>query len=304
MQKISKLAIGRARKFVEANARPLDRAYLDYLLPTEATPDARERVIEELQKFQTPEGGFAHGIEPDVRTPAPSAISTSVVFQYLREINADAALPIVKTGIDYLIRALDRERWVWRIIDERVEEGPHAPWWNLPNLAERFNGFVFNPSAELLGYLCDYRLYVPDDIIAGVEAVLINTLEKLELIADPYDLHCSMRLFRSKALPARLRELLEPKLLASIEAADLNNQHLDFMALVPSPSSFGYAAAHAGIELQAERLLTSQAADGGWHPFWDWSEVDADAWREAEREWSGVLTRHAIVGFSSHQLSV
>ena len=81
---ISAEAVQRARAFVAQNGRPLDRAYLDHRLA--ATADSAARVVAELTKFQTVEGGFGRALEPDVRTPAPSAIATSIAFQYLRGI--------------------------------------------------------------------------------------------------------------------------------------------------------------------------------------------------------------------------
>ena len=65
---ISAEAVQQARAFVAQNARPLDRAYLDHRLA--ATADSAARVVAELTKFQTVEGGFGRALEPDVRTPA------------------------------------------------------------------------------------------------------------------------------------------------------------------------------------------------------------------------------------------
>lgn len=301
---ISKNAIERARAFVSANARSLDQAYLACVLPGNARAGAVDRLIAALSKFQTSEGGFAHGIESDLRTPAPQAISTSVALQFLRGIDAKASLPMVKSAITYLIGSVDRKSWVWPAIDARVDEAPHAPWWNTQDLEQRFGGFVFNPSAELLGYLYDYRVHVPDDVLKGVEARVLDTVQNTEIIKNAYDLHCCMRLLHTRALPAHARNVLEARIPASLEAADPDDLHLDLMGMVPTPSSFGYNVVRAKIIRQAERLIASQADDGGWHPFWNWSEVDADAWRNAEREWSGVLTRQAIVNLSRHEFVV
>jgi hypothetical protein len=284
---ISKAAIERARRFVERAGRPLDRVLLD-----RAHPDALGRLVGELARFQTPEGGFGHGLEPDLRTPAPSAIATSVAFQYLRSVDAPGTLSMVKAGIDYLVRTVDRQAWVWPAVDARVSEGPHAPWW-APKL-DRFRGYVFNPSAELLGYLYDYRTQAPDDVLNGVTSTVLRAVEAVEVIESAYELSCVMRLLHTKALPEFVRELLKPRLAASLAAADRDDAHFDLMGMVPTPSSFGYEIVRAGIARQAERLIASQADDGGWRPFWD-------AWNvEAHQEWRGVLTRQAIVGLSAH----
>jgi hypothetical protein len=37
-------------------------------------------------------------------------------------------------------------------------------------------------------------------------------------------------------------------------------------------------------------VIRTQKEDGGWVPNWSWEKVDPVAWRQAEREWRGVLT--------------
>lgn len=289
---ISTAAVQRARRFVEANARPLDRAYLDYVLPAGAGAGSAERVIAELARFQTAEGGFGHAIEPDVRAPAPSAIATSIAFQYLRGIGLAARAELALPAIAYLLATLDRQDWVWPAVDARVEEGPHAPWW-APNLA-RFRGYVLNPTAELLGYLYDHRADVPDEVLEGVTQGVLGAVEAAGVIESPYELYCCMRLARTSALPAQVRDRLQGLLIPSLKAADPDDAHLDLLRLIPTPLSFGYEVVRGGLERQAERLIAAQGDDGGWRPGWD-------PWHaEAHVEWSGVITSQALISLSAH----
>ncbi len=288
---ISTAAVQRARRFVESSARPLDLAYLDHVLPEGAGAGSAERVIAELARFQTADGGFGRAIEPDVRTPAPSAIATSIAFQYLRGIGPaarDFALP----AIAYLLATLDRQAWVWPAVDARVGEGAHAPWW-APDLA-RFRGYVLNPTAELLGYLYDHRADVPDEVLERVTQGVLGAVEAEGVIESPYELYCCMRLVQTNALPPAVRDRLQALLIPSLAAADPDNEHLDLLRLIPTPSSFGYELVRGGLERQAERLIASQDADGGWRPGWEpW-----DA--KAHVEWSGVITSQALVSLSAH----
>lgn len=287
---ISAEAIERARRFVAQNARPLDRAYLDHRLAASAGSAAR--VVAELAKFQTIEGGFGRALEPDVRTPAPSAIATSIAFQYLRGIERQAQADLAGAAIAYLVRTVDRQAWVWPAIDERVGEGPHAPWWT-PNLA-RFRGYALNPTAELLGYLYAYRAGVPEDVLDRVTQTVLAAVETAGVIESPYELMCCMRLAQTDATPAEVRHTLQRLLMPSLEAADPDDTHLDLLRLTPTPLSFGYDLVRGGLEQQAERLIASQAEDGGWRPAWD-------AWNaEAHVEWRGVLTSQAVIGLFAH----
>lgn len=289
---ISRQAVARARAFVEKTARPLDRAYLAYAAPAGSGERSADQVLSELAKFQTPDGGFAHGIEPDVRGPAPSAIATSIAFQYMRGIGASAQAPVVKSGIEYLVRTIDAETAVWPAIDERVKEGPHAPWWT-PGLP-RFRGYALNPSAELLGYLYDFRVDVPETVLEAATSTVLNAVEQAGVIESPYELYCCMRLAQTTALPARVRDILESLLVPSLMAVDPDDPHLNLLRLTPTPTSFGYAFVRDGLGRQAERLIASQAEDGGWRPAWE-------AWHsEAHEEWSGVLTSQAIISLTAH----
>ena len=287
---ISAEAVQRARAFVAQNGRPLDRAYLDHRLA--ATADSAARVVAELTKFQTVEGGFGRALEPDVRTPAPSAIATSIAFQYLRGIEPWAPADMAGAAISYLVRTVDRRAWVWPAIDERVEEGAHAPWWT-PNL-ERFRGYALNPTAELLGYLYAYRAGVPDDVLDRVMQTVLAAVAAAGVIESPYELMCCMRLAQTDAAPVEVRHALHGLLMPSLEAVDPNDGHLDLLRLTPTPLSFGYDVVRGGLEQQAERLIASQAEDGGWRPTWD-------AWNaEAHAEWCGVITSQAVISLFAH----
>ena len=103
-----------------------------------------------------------------------------------------------------------------------------------------------------------------------------------------------MRLAQTARLPAHIRNVLERRLSRSLEAVDPADEHLDLMRLVPAPSSFGYDIVKSGIARQAERLISSQADDGGWRPTWA-------AWHaDAHREWRGEITSRTIINLYAH----
>ncbi|MBW0151506.1 MAG: hypothetical protein KXJ53_09880 [Phenylobacterium sp.] len=298
---ISKRAIERAYRFVADAGRPLDRADLDCVSPrTNASTGSIDSVLTELGRFQTASGGFAHGIEPDLQTPTPQAISTSVGFQYLRRIRAPETSLVVAGGVAWLVENVDRASWVWPTINARVDEGPHAPWWDWRDL-RRYRGFVFNVSAELLGYLYDYQTLVPVEVIDGVTKTVVEAVRSTDIIDSPYELLCCMRLHQTRNLPAEVRSAMEQHLPRSLAALDADDVHLDAMGMVPTPHAFGYDILRPHIEAQAERLIKTQAEDGGWHPGWESWAKDRPALREAVgKAWSGWTTREAILRLTRH----
>ena len=44
------------------------------------------------------------------------------------------------------------------------------------------------------------------------------------------------------------------------------------------------------IGYNLDYVIENQTADGSWRPTWTWGDAYPDAWVEAERQWSGVLT--------------
>jgi len=300
---IAQRDIDRALRYIAGAARALDRADLEHMLfATRAHADTANAVLAELQRYQTASGGFAYGIEPDLQTRAPQAISTSIGFQYLRRIGAQATSPVVTAGVAWLVRNVDRSGWVWPTIDGQVDDGPHAPWWNWRDLT-RYRGFVFNVSAELLGYLYDYQTLVPRDVLRGVTATVVEAITNTDVIDSPYELLCCMRLHQTQNLPMQLRALLEQHLPRSLVAMDPDSVHVDAMGMVPNPRAIGYHHLRPHIEAQAKRLIETQAEDGGWHPGWEsWADTDSNLRERVGKAWSGWTTRKAIAGLMSHGL--
>jgi hypothetical protein len=80
MPQLTGEAFNSAANFITNRARPLERTLFDFHFGSGSDSD----VLVELKKFQNEDGGFGHGIEPDLRMPFSSPFSTSVAFQVLR----------------------------------------------------------------------------------------------------------------------------------------------------------------------------------------------------------------------------
>ena len=277
--------------FVEGEGRALDAALLRYDLGT----GPAEAALGALAAYQNPDGGFGHGLEPDLASPASSAIATSVGMRFLYGIDAQADHPMVKAALGWLERAFDWDAGVWPIITSSVDEAPHAPWWAWSkDLAENWNGFRFNPSAELLGHLYGYRAQVSPKLLTAAEARMRRTIADTDLIEGAYDLKCAARLAETPGAPDDLRRPLSELVIRSAIAHDPNDEHFPALELAPTPKSLLAAPLAERIGPAADALIAAQEADGGWLFFWDWSFVDAKAWAKAKRDWRGWLTREAI----------
>jgi hypothetical protein len=297
--RLSKAGFDKACRFLRSQGRPLDAALLSYHL----FDGERDAVIREVANYQNPDGGFGHAIEPDLRTPASSGIATAVALRLLREVRTPTGNPVVARAIRYLIDSIDPRALVWPIITEKADLAAHAPWWNYSeDLAQSFNGFRFNPTAEVLAYLYQYRDLVPRAFLDEVTDAFRGSLRETDVIESYYDIQCCCQLHRTDGLNDSLRDLLAECLRNSLLALDPENEHTNYFELSSSPDDFIYPLIEKNYLRAATKAIEEQDESGCWNPWWDWSEVDAREWSKAKVEWQGVLTRIILTSLNNHGL--
>lgn len=284
-----------AQAFMHAEATPLELA----LWRQGFEGGAGQAVIEALAPFQNPDGGFGHGLEPDLSTPASSAIATSVGLRHLRRAGAGADHPMVAGAARWLADAI--QDGVWPIIDAHVDDAPHAPWWAYDDgLADRWQGFRFNPTAEILAHLYHFRAGVAAALIAAAEARMRRTVAEFDLITGAYDLRCAAWLAEAPDVPEDLRASLTDLLVRSVRAHDAGDEHAPALDLAPRPDSVLAGPLGDQLEPAAAALIAGQTPDGGWSLFWDWAFVDEAAWAHASKAWRGAVTRLAVEALAAH----
>ncbi len=296
MQMLTSQAVDRARAFVEDSGRELERASLAYHLDG-AGADA---VIHELAQFQNADGGFGHGLEPDLRTPASSALATTVGLQTLRKVGATDDHPVVSGAIGYLVNTYDATRKAWEIIPEEADASPHADWWDYANTEEAFGRFLVNPRAEVVGHLYERRVSVPAPMLKKVADDLLEHMLGSAPHVEMFDFLCYLRLAETPGLPESLRASVVERLRGSVrhtaetDASKWGGYCMTPLDVAPTPTSL-LADEFTSQEIDAnlDHLIASQTRDGAWAPPWQWERYPT-AWRQAKREWKGVLTLHAL----------
>lgn len=289
-------AMERASAFVRTSARPLDQARLAYLRGGPA-----EDVYTQLAQFQNEDGGFGHGMEPDLQSPTSTVLATTVALQILREIEAPAGHPLGSNAMRYLIATYDAQAERWPLINAAASEAPHAPWWTYDeNLENAFGQFMANPRAEILGYLYDYPEYVPEDMRQRLTDAVSAHLEAAPDEMEMHDLLCYIRLVETRSLPEGLRAALLPKLRSVVDhivARDptaWEGYGLTPLSVVSSPASpFAQQLADA-IPANLDWVIAHQDADGSWSPTWTWGDMFPEAWPAAKRDWTGVITVNTV----------
>ena len=166
MKRLSHAAFQSAKNFIMDHGRALDQRRFEFHFEA----GSADAVLAALASYQNEDGGFGNSLEPDIRTSASSAITTTVGFQILREIRVPGSHTLVRKGIEYFVTTYDESGQVWRIIPPEVDNAPHAPWWDYQNSAETFGQFLVNPRAEIVGYLHEFSDGVPTKLLEPLTA--------------------------------------------------------------------------------------------------------------------------------------
>jgi len=290
MKTLSHQAFATAQAYLAWHGRPLDQARWSYCFADGPPAD----VLTALSIFQNADGGFGHGLEPDIRTPASSVIATSVAFQILREIGATAGEPVVQRAVDYLLQNYDAERRVWPIVPPAVEDAPHAPWWTYANTESNFHDFRLNPRAEILGHLYHYQELVPETLLREVDEAVLAHLPTVLDSLEMHDLLCVIRLAETVELPSPQRLQVQQMLKAIIrkhvetDPEQWTGYGLPPLAVISAPNSFlAEVIAPDALAANLDFLIEQQLQNGAWPIPWNWAFVDAAAWAQAEHDWQG-----------------
>ena len=105
-------AFYRAREFLLEHARPLERA----LFLRDFEDGSAHDVLDALSAFRNQDGGFGHGLEPDLALPASSVLATSHALHILHAVGAPTEHELVAGAVDWLVAAHDPDLCAWRSV--------------------------------------------------------------------------------------------------------------------------------------------------------------------------------------------
>ena len=280
-------AFDNARAYIFNHGRTLDQYLFKYHFEAEGAAP----VLTALAHFQNVDGGFGHGLEPDVRTPASSAIATSHAFAIFRSVGAMGKNEMVKQAVAYCINSYDGEKQVWQIVPPEVEEAPHAPWWTFATLG--FGGFLANPFASIVGHLNFYAELVPPEFLAEVTAVALQRLQGTD-ITEMHDFYCYLDLAKAHTLPLPQQDWVRSQLLQTVpklvatDPEQWSGYNMKPLDVVSTPDHFlATAVTSQAVQSNLDYLIAQQLPNGSWPLAWSWEQVDTAAWQQAEQDWKG-----------------
>ena len=289
----------RAARFLETRARPLE--HLRFLHDRKEASAAD--VVTELCRYQNEDGGFGRALEPDMRSPQSSVLATTEALFILKELGDDEACTApAANAVAWLLSSAsgyDGERNIWPYLIVLNEDAAHAPWWNLEQLEECFDGFLINPFTRITALLLHWADLVPGGLDGDYLSSLVETsLVRAESLTGtpPPDTLRSLLMLRESPLSGesrlRLEQLLPDMIRNAVvtDPAGWTEYGLQPLEVVSGPSEYGHTILGKALKLQLDYLIDTQEESGSWKPFWHWAGAFPETWKQAEQEWSGVLT--------------
>ncbi|MFV2016261.1 MAG: hypothetical protein ACC656_12580, partial [Candidatus Heimdallarchaeota archaeon] len=286
----SKEILSNAKNHILKHARPIDKAL--YLFEFEDDP--KQDVIDQLKHYQNRDGGFGHGLEPDIQMPRSSVIATTVAFQYINEIKQFPD-EIIKPAINFFLKTIQKFpveselNYFWYLTPMEVNSSPHAPWWNIKEQKPPENEEWPNISVEVIGYLLQFSHLVPRDLIKELTDDLNTYLHLVpELTGFIYfKFLCFKRILNQipKTLQKEIFKMLDNTFSTSNHLNEKSFEHIKIQWMITERSSYLYQKYPEIINNLLKQEVDRLGTDGGSHPKWKWGEDDL--WGKIEKNWSG-----------------
>lgn len=287
MKKLSQEQFFRAVDFVMTHARPLDKKLFDYYF----SGGSSIAVLNELKHYQNHDGGCGHAIEPDVRMPQSSPIASSVAMQYALAVDASWLHPFIQRTMAYFTNIYGTYG-NWPLKLNSMHTAPHAEWWQ--HSGHPAGTFEANPGAEIIGYYNMYPQSIQGSLLTKFNEAAIRCLNNCDGPLEFHEALCYMRLAETMGEPEKTEVIshLEDmaRMIVTKDPAAWTRYCAKPLWLAPDPDSPLYTVLEDLVELNLDFEISNQAADGSWHPFWEWGQY-RDVWeQEAKLEWQGYLT--------------
>ena len=271
--------LAKARQFLARNARTLERLRFSFLF------DDGERAPYEhaLRAYQNRDGGFGHGLEPDLRTPLSQPVPTWSALWMMDEIGR-----LGRRQVGPILRYLEeveRPGGGVPFVLRSARAFPHAPWWEAGRGKPRAS---INPTAGIAAALLKHRVTAP--WLDRATTFSWRWIDRLTEV-NPYELRVILSFLdhvpdraRARASLERLRPLILGGDTVELDVASTRDtfRPLDY---APEPGRLSRELfTSEEIERQLDGLERAQGDDGGWN-------VSFPIWTPITRfEWRGVQT--------------
>ena len=297
MKTLTKTLLNKLDNYMNTETRPLEKSIFNYYF----NGSSSDPILDSLEEFQNPDGGFGGGIEPDFKLTESSPMATSIGLRHLSAIDDnDRAQKMIIRAVEYLESTFDNSRKGWYSVPSSVNKYPHAPWWEFRN---DINMTVIdyswgNPTAELIGYLYKYKEYLNNlDIYSLINYAITNLNERTDFKSE-HEIYSYIRMYNT--LGSEFSSQIEDVLKLAVSQL-VNINEAEWINYVPTPLKFieidsvnFFGIDRKFIDKNLDYLVDRLTEDGKILPSWQWDKY-LEQWEISKVEWMGVLTLEALL---------
>jgi len=297
MKKLSKILFNQLNHYMNTEVRPLERALFNYYFNDSSV----ENILDSLEVYQNPDGGFGRGLEPDFQLMESSPMATSIGLGYLNKLdNNERALRMIAKAVEYLESTFDTDRKGWFSVPSTINQYPHASWWEF---REDINMTVIdyswgNPSAEIIGYLYKYRKYLKILDIYSLISYAIENFKERPVFNSEHEIYCYIRMYNmlDKKFSSQIENTLKLSVLQLV-----NLDESQWINYVPTPLKFieidskdYFGLENKYIDQNLDYLIDKLEYKGKIFPEWQWDRY-LEEWEISKLQWMGILTLKALL---------
>ena len=93
--------VSSAGRFLQGRGRDIERARFGYHFGD----SSREDLLEVLERYQNQDGGFGHGLEPDIKAPDSNPFVTELALLICLQAEVPKEHPLLQRTAEYLEEA-------------------------------------------------------------------------------------------------------------------------------------------------------------------------------------------------------
>ena len=285
MRMLTKKQLNIMNDWMQANARPYDRAKWNYLF----NGGSKDTIVEEMLKYQNADGGMGSGFEADMLCPLPAAIPTAEAIFQAYEYELDCSSAWFKAILNYFERSVQNIPKYWEDSPKEAMDYPHAPWWNY----EPCMVFNPNPCAVVASAMICNGTDSQKELGYKIADDCISFLLGKGFCGDhdTFNIQALVLQIKSPLISAEVMESMRRRILENtcFDTGKYNGYFFTPLDFVSSPNSIWYGDVKHGIERTFDFWLNNINEQGVWNPNFSWG-IDSDVSRRVTENWKGYIT--------------
>lgn len=281
-----------ARTFIRTNARIVERRLAEFSFDGDET--AATAAIAGLEAYRNVDGGFGHGLEPDVLAPDSQPLAVDSAFDILDEVARSTSDPSTRTrAVDAVrvtmpyLESVSSSAGGLPIVFPSVAAHPRADHWGDGVFAPGLN-----PTGKIVGVA--RALGIEHPWLDRAAAFCRAAIDTPGSVGDAHSAICVLPFLETdtdhdwaaKAYDDLRSRITELPLFKEMPGPDYGLSPLNFAQSPQSPRRELFS--DASIAAHLDDLAATQQDDGGWPLAWE------PPGHASVLAWRGAVTLHAL----------